>query len=199
MNLESFEHDGDVDARPHGNCYWLARGRIIAGEYPRTLNEEDSRVKLRAVLDANVRHFIDLTEPHEGLLPYEPMLLEEAAARKAVVTWTRHAIRDGGVPSVTTMRKIISELRTPRDEVTYFHCWGGIGRTGTVAGCLLVELGSAPDAAIALIARKWKSMEKSGRRSESPETPEQFAYIRNWVRERCASPAARSCSGVPWH
>ena len=51
--MKSFEHDGDIDPRPHGNCYWLARGRIIAGEYPRTLNEADSRLKLGAILEAN--------------------------------------------------------------------------------------------------------------------------------------------------
>lgn len=181
MIPESFEHDGDVDERPHGNCYWLARGRILAGEYPRTVDEEPSRVKLRSLLAAKVRHFIDLTEAHEGLAPYEPMLLEEAAARKTVVTYQRHAIRDLGVPTVTKMREIIAALSARADEVTYLHCWGGIGRTGTVAGCLLVEAGYAPDAAVALIAQKWKCMEKFGRRPESPERPEQFAFIRNWA------------------
>ena len=180
--MSFFEHDGDIDPRPHGNCYWLARGRIIAGEYPRTVNEEESRTKLRAILDANVRHFVDLTEADEDLSPYEPLLRAEAAARNVIFTWERHAISDGGVPSMTTMRKILAALQAPREAVTYFHCWGGIGRTGTVAGCLLVEHGYTPDAALALIARKWKAMAKFHRRPESPETPEQFAYIRNWVR-----------------
>lgn len=181
---QAFDHDGDADPRPHGNCYWLARGRILAGEYPRTAEPASSRAKLAALLDANVRRFVDLTEPFEGLEPYAPLLTELAEARGVRVTHARHAIRDLGVPSVGRMREIVDAILAPHDGVTYVHCWGGIGRTGTVAGCLLVEAGFSPEAAIALIAHKWRAVDKHSRRPRSPETEAQFEFIRRWRRRR---------------
>ena len=44
---------------------------------------------------------------------------------------------------------------TQRDEglePVYVHCWGGIGRTGTVVGCWLVRHGMTGDEALAEFA-----------------------------------------------
>ncbi len=65
-------------------------------------------------------------------------------------------------------------------EPTYLHCWGGVGRTGTVVGCLLREQGFAAADALDLIGRKWLVMEKRDRHPRSPETPEQIAFIERW-------------------
>lgn len=192
----AFDHDGNVAPRPHGNCYWLARGRVLAGEYPRTPHADSTRARLESLLDADVRRFVDLTEVGEGLAPYAPMLADLAAARGVRVTHVRHAIRDLDVPSALEMRRILDTLRTPHDGVTYFHCWGGVGRTGTVAACLLIEAGFSAKEAIALIDRKWQSMDKRQRKPQSPETPAQFAFIRQWKRGHPMSPAVtRSAAG----
>ena len=52
---------------------------------------------------------------------------------------------------------MVSILATIRDEIAagrpvYVHCWGGTGRTGTVAGCWLVEQGLTGDEALRRIA-----------------------------------------------
>ena len=54
--LESslFKWPGDHIPRPHGNCYWLVPGQIIAGEYPRDLDEASSRKKMDSILAAGV-------------------------------------------------------------------------------------------------------------------------------------------------
>lgn len=56
--------------RPIENCYWVSPGSFLAGEYPRTFDERESRQKIGALIVAGVRAFIDLTEETEDRLPY---------------------------------------------------------------------------------------------------------------------------------
>lgn len=174
------ETDGHCMPRPHGNCYWLVPGLVLAGEYPRVLEDVPARQRLRNTLNAGVRHFVDLTESSEPLARYDEMASEEAASLGLAVSYERHPIRDLGVPDVTRMRSILNALRSPRGGAAYVHCWGGIGRTGTVVGCLLVEWGFSGEEALALIARKWQSMDKRLRQPHSPETPQQRDFILDW-------------------
>lgn len=81
---------------------------------------------------AGVNAFVDLTEAGEsGLKPYAHMLADGAAHR-------RMAIRDAGVPrTAADMTAILDCIdgHLERGDVVYVHCWGGVGRTGTVVGC----------------------------------------------------------------
>ena len=61
------------------------------------------------------------------------------------------------------------------------HCWGGVGRTGTVVGCWLVRHGLDGGDPIAAIAQLRASI--AGERP-SPETPGQAALVRGWRRGR---------------
>jgi protein-tyrosine phosphatase len=73
-------------------------------------------------------------------------------------------------------------LATIRDEIAagrpvYVHCWGGIGRTGTVIGWA-GRRGTDSTAAIERIAEL--RSDTADRRRRSPETDEQCRYIREW-------------------
>ena len=64
-----------VTNRPHDNCYWVVPGRLMAGEYPGAATADDAQLRLAAISAVGVRHFVDLTAPHE-LQPYDSMLRE---------------------------------------------------------------------------------------------------------------------------
>ena len=175
----ALSHPGDALPRPHENCYWLLPGRIIAGEYPRDFTEATSRSKLAAILDVGVRRFIDLTQEDE-LAPYDRLLHSEAAILGRTAYYQRYPIPDYDVPSIPEMRAILAAIHASGDGAVYLHCWGGVGRTGTVAGCLLVEAGYGPEEAIAILARKWMVVAKRDRHPYTPESREQFRFIRAW-------------------
>jgi protein-tyrosine phosphatase len=80
------------------------------------------------------------------------------------------------------MVEILDEIERRLDAggTVYIHCWGGIGRTGTVAGCFLVRQGLTGDAALGQLARLWPQMEKSAWHPTTPQTEQQFEYVRNW-------------------
>ncbi|MGH8322482.1 MAG: ADP-ribosylglycohydrolase family protein, partial [Steroidobacteraceae bacterium] len=62
----------------------------------------------------------------------------------------------------------------------YVHCRAGIGRTGMVVGCFLVEHGLAGEAALEELNRLWQHCERSQIWGSVPETDEQTAYVRSW-------------------
>jgi len=173
-----------IAAVPISNSYWVEPGRVLAGEYPGAPNEAAAREKLRLFLDAGVRCFIDLTEPDEyGLVPYAHVLEEEARHAGIRAEYVRLQIPDVSVPhSREHMERILDTIEDAlaRELVVYVHCWGGAGRTGTVAGCHLVRCGLAGEEALERVAQGWATVQKYGRSPNSPQTEEQRGRVRGW-------------------
>ena len=91
-----------------------------------------------------------------------------------------------GVPDHTdVMTGILDAIDTSLDagHTVYVHCWGGVGRTGTIVGCWLMRHGLTGDDALEQIAEWWKDVEKAERIPFSPETHEQQEYVRRWTEE----------------
>ena len=167
-------------AAPIRDSYWLIEGQLLAGEYPGARDQDKARQKIDAILAAGLRSFIDLTETVDPLKPYDPILQELAASMGLEVSYRRMPIRDMSIPTIEVMAEILSTIESEiaAGRPVYFHCWGGIGRTGTVAGCWLVEQGHTCDDALQRI-RELRAL-TSGAREESPQTEHQRAFVRGW-------------------
>lgn len=172
---------------PHDYCYWLPDCRVLAGDYPYSPNPAAGLAKLRRLLDAGVTTFVDLTQPRE-LEPYEHALREEAQARGIQVEHVRLPIRDMDVPSRARMGEILDAIDAAcaAGGTVYVHCWGGVGRTGTVVGCYLARRGLAGDAALARVGELFGSMPSEKRErfpGGSPQTRAQRDFVRGWREE----------------
>lgn len=175
---------------PYPNSYWVQPGRLLAGEYPGAFMPTVARRKLRLLLDAGVTFFLDLTHPADGLEPYDDLLRAEAKATPLPVTYRRMAIADRDVPSVAQMVETLNVIdeALAAGQVIYVHCWGGIGRTGTVVGCYLArhcdKATGSGDVALAQLAELWQTVEKRDRHPRSPETLAQVQMVQTWTETR---------------
>src|SRR5262245_14672361 len=153
--------DSNVRPVPIPNSYWLPGEQVLAGEYPGALSAQTTSDRLTLFLDAGITCFIDLTSAGE-LVPYEPLLRELAAARGLDVRYQRLSIADLGGPPAEHMDRILDLMEAEQDagRTVYVHCWGGVGRTGTVVGCHLVRGGLDGKAALSTLAQLWRTVEK---------------------------------------
>lgn len=160
--------------KPIANSYFTGVERVYAGEYPTGYDEKTGKVKLLALLDFGITDFIDLTEEGE-LVPYSQWLPQDAS-------YIRFPIKDQSVPEslddvVELVQKIKGIIKDENRKI-YIHCWGGIGRTGTIVGCLLSfeNINSSFDIGICLLRKAFRDYPKSAY-FNTPETKEQETFV----------------------
>ena len=163
--------------------YTIEEGKLYGGEYPGALTAAAAKDRLRSLIAMGVRTFIDLTAPADGMMPYEELFAELSSELGAPLRRINLPMPDMRVPPEATMRDIMDTIRKSIEQApaVYVHCWGGIGRTGTVAGCWLRECGYDADAALARVQQLYSSqMAKARIHPEAPQTAEQRSYVRHW-------------------
>jgi ADP-ribosyl-[dinitrogen reductase] hydrolase len=164
---------------PLANSYWVLPGRLLAGEYPAAGDDQSPAERIQLLRAAGISCFIDLTEPGE-CPPYENLLPIE-------IDYVRKPIPDQQVPrAVAHMHEIQMELdlALASGRGVYVHCRAGIGRTGTVIGCFLIERGAAPVMALKQLNELWKQSARSASWPLVPQTEEQADFIRDWRPRR---------------
>lgn len=113
-----------------------------------------------------------LTEQEMRLLRLDQ---EENSLRKKNIQFIHYPIDDFGLPaSAISFKNIIDVLMKLllEGKNIVIHCHGGIGRSGLVAGALLICNGYSLEAALDLMFKK--------RGVEMPETDEQVGWLENW-------------------
>lgn len=152
MNIEPCETIPGMDnklslasvgsAGPTGRSYWVIEDRFAAGAYPgdkdRALLETVPEVT-EQLLGAGIDRFVNLTQDYPG--GTDGHLNHYDADVEHTADVDRFPIRDHHVPSVEEMVTILDHIDFQLDggRNVYVHCWGGVGRTGTVVGCWLIR------------------------------------------------------------
>ncbi len=159
--------------KPITNSYCVITDKIYAGEYAGDLNNPQQKVSRLEMF--GITHIIDLTEEGE-LKPYNHLL-------NSYVEHHRFPIKDVSVPKgyneVYDLLEYLNSIIADNDNKVYIHCWGGVGRTGTIVACLYEYFGEDYDRAIDHLRQSFKECPKSQWR-KTPETKEQLEFVRGF-------------------
>lgn len=166
---------------PFKSSYWVIPNQLIVGEIPIANNDIETKAKLDSLINLNVSAVINLMEAdekdHSGNLffNYQSHLIEHG-----VITH-QFPIKDMDIPSPIQMMRILKQIDVyvKQRKVVYLHCWGGLGRTGTVVGCYLLSKGLA-DVYNVLDAISILKSQSGLADKESPQTSGQKEFILDW-------------------
>ncbi|CAE8628520.1 unnamed protein product [Polarella glacialis] len=181
---------------------WVAPGHLLVGRYP--LIDPDlaeGRALVRSlVTDAKVSTFVCFQEevppqlelakwPEGGVklhgrrcLPYAQLAKQFAGGRP--LHFLHVPLRNLQTPGQTELSELVQELEArirEGSETLYLHCWGGRGRSATVAACLLSRLyGLAAEEALQFVQLGYDSRDYDN--SPSPETERQRQLVRDFCK-----------------
>ena len=164
---------------PTSENYWVIKNILMAGSYPLRNTKSNNRIRA-SVLKQKFDVFINLMQEdekdHDGeyFEDYKSFINYDA-------TIIRMPIKDMDIPTPFQTMKLIKTIdRFINDnKKIYLHCWGGLGRTGTIVGCYLIEKKLANKSNVFSKINELKANSILAK-FNSPQTEEQKEFIINW-------------------
>lgn len=121
----------------------------LTGHWARDLGKDLDRIS-----DWGAKVVVSLIEDHEFPALSVATLPDEVARRgmgwRNLPIADRNPPRHGFIQRWSVLGKELVD-RLKGGERVFIHCMGGLGRTGTIAACLLIESGCEPQAAIDMV------------------------------------------------
>jgi protein-tyrosine phosphatase len=165
---------------PFPRSYWVIPGKLLAGHVPTDNDPVVSEEKIKNLLNCGIKTIINLQEENElnnQGLPFSKYYL----TLPKEVSFHRKSIPDFGIPTKETMVEIlrIIDESIANNKAVYVHCWGGIGRTGTVIGCFMKKnkMASSENFIDALAYLRKNDPENH---RTSPETSQQIEFVKSF-------------------
>ncbi|PRW34077.1 MAP kinase phosphatase 6 [Chlorella sorokiniana] len=184
---------------------WVIKGRLLAGAYPASLDDNETDRILSTLLTLGVNTFVclqaefSLHTPEsawragQGLRPYikdaQRILIRaretgsqriKQARRTDKLDFLHLPVLDGNVTSDAAMSRLADDCcaRILRGERMYIHCWGGHGRTGTLIATMLGRLYGITCASALRFTQAFHDSRKFPQGVRSPQTTVQVAQVK---------------------
>lgn len=171
--------------------YWVFYGKLLAGAYAGQPSAEAHLLRLNGLIKEGMRTVINLMEIHEKnnfgqpFTPYEKQIQELAASAGTTVNCYRFPIVDQNITTVEHMTEIVDAIdqSLSSNRPVYVHCFGGIGRTGTVVCCWLLRHGYADERNVFEVLKKLRQADKERASWPAPENDRQRNFVLEWFRQ----------------
>jgi protein-tyrosine phosphatase len=147
---------------------WPAPGRI--GIMPRPAGGEWLSNDLASLRRRGVDVLVSaLTEDERRRLA---LTRQADVAKEIGLSYVGFPIPDFGVPDLADLKRLAARLagEVGRGRFVVAHCFGGIGRSGVIAGATLITMGATAEQAMRLLSH--------ARGVPAPETAEQCRMLR---------------------
>ena len=172
---------------PFDRSYWVIPGKLLVGEIPSAKDEATRKQKIENLVMMGFDAVINLMEAEERtfsgelLVDYTNDLDYFAVRANKKIVIHHHPIKDLSITTADKMRETLHLIHNLIEDgkKVYVHCWGGVGRTGTVVGCYLLEQNMASTDTVLQTIDYLKRTTPISERN-SPETDEQVNFVLNW-------------------
>ncbi|KAG2374298.1 hypothetical protein C9374_010868 [Naegleria lovaniensis] len=189
MNHQEFT---SIHRGPTDESNWLIPQRVLMSAYPGDLKQELAQQKIEKLIQSGINCFVCLQTEEElkRFQPYRPMIEKHVNENCNIsssddaqsIEFLQFPIQDTLIASDSAVTKFIQQDLIPRIVSNHnckilIHCWGGHGRTGTIAAILLSHLYELnADECLQRVAQCHKCRMRA--RGRAPTTDIQFKQVR---------------------